>query len=365
VSDLDAHYMRRALVLAAQGLGRTSPNPAVGAVVVKHDAVVGEGWHHAAGQPHAEVEALRAAGEAARGATVYVTLEPCSHFGRTPPCTDALIQAGVARVVYACPDCDERCAGQADALLQAAGIGTECGPLGEEARRLNEAYYKFKRTGRPFVTLKLALTLDGRCATRAGDSQWITSEASRRRVHQLRDQSDAVMAGAGTAQCDRPRLTVRLVEPRDGRQPVRVVLAGDGLDAEQPLLQEPGRTLIFTGPEPSRRPEASPTVEIVALPERAGHLDLEEVLAELGRRDIMSVLLEGGPSLAGRFLEQGLVDKLVFFYAPKLLLDDQARGPQVRGRKVARMAEALNFEMDAVERVGPDLIVTLYPCSPA
>ena len=362
--------MRRALALAAQGLGRTSPNPVVGAVVVREGAVVGEGWHHAAGLPHAEVEALRAAGEAARGATVYVTLEPCSHFGRTPPCTGALIEAGVARVVYACPDCDERCAGKADALLQAAAISTQCGPLGAEALRLNEAYYKFKRTGRPFLTLKLALTLDGRCATRTGDSQWITSEESRRRVHEMRDQADAVMVGSGTVLADSPRLTVRLVEPRDGRQPVRVVLAPEGLAPDQPMLQEPGRTIVFTGPE-ARGAEASEAVEVVRLAAGEGRLDLEEVLAELGWRNIMSVLLEGGPTLAGRFLEQGLVDKLVFFYAPKLLLDDEARGPRVRGREVARMAEALEYQMDAIERVGAEVMVTLYPapggtpCSPA
>jgi diaminohydroxyphosphoribosylaminopyrimidine deaminase/5-amino-6-(5-phosphoribosylamino)uracil reductase len=352
--------MRRALELAALGLGRTSPNPAVGAVVVREGAVVGEGWHHAAGQPHAEVEALRAAGEGARGATIYVTLEPCSHFGRTPPCTGALIAAGVARVVYACPDCDERCAGKADALLQAAGIQTRCGPLGAEALRLNEAYYKFKRTGRPFVTLKLALTLDGRCATRRGDSRWITGEPARRRVHEMRDQSDAVMVGSGTALADSPRLTVRLTEPRDGRQPLRVVLAPEGLAPDQPMLREPGRTLIFTGPA-ARGAEASETVEIVRLAAGGRRLDLAQVLAELGQRQVMSVLLEGGPTLAGRFLEQGLVDKLVFFYAPKLLLDEEAAGPRVPGREVGRIAEALEYRLDAVEQVGADFMVTLYP----
>jgi diaminohydroxyphosphoribosylaminopyrimidine deaminase/5-amino-6-(5-phosphoribosylamino)uracil reductase len=367
--ELDAHFMRQALALAAQGLGRTSPNPAVGAVVVKDGAVVGQGWHRAAGQPHAEVEALREAGEAARGATVYVTLEPCSHHGRTPPCTAALIAAGVKRVVYACPDCDERCAGKAEAILREAGIEAQCGPLGDEARRLNEAYFKFKQTCRPFVTLKLALTLDGRCSTRTGDSKWITSEESRRRVHQMRDQVDAVMVGGGTVRDDSPRLTVRLVEPRDGRQPIRVVLDTDGISREEPMLREPGETIIFMSRQSyneiqygdSYLPEESDQVEIVPLWARQYHLDLEEVLEELGSRDIMSVLLEGGPSLAGRFLEEGLVDKLVFFYAPKLLLDDEAFGPRVRDREVGSIAEALNFEIEAVERVGPDLMVTLYP----
>lgn len=337
--------------------------------MVRDGAVVGEGWHRAAGQPHAEVEALAAAGEAARGATVYVTLEPCSHYGRTPPCTEALIAAGVKRVVYACLDCDERCAGKAEALLREAGIETEGGPLAEEARRLNEAYFKFKQTGLPFVTLKLALTLDGRCATRIGDSQWITSEQARRRVHRMRDQADAVMIGEGTLLADNPRLTVRLVEPRDGRQPVRVIVAVDGVGVYHPILQEPGRTVIVMSrrayelrPESGRAlPEESDQVRLLPVTERHGHLDLPEALRALAGEDLLSILLEGGPSLAGRFLEQGLVDKLVFFYAPKLLLDDQAAGPRVRGRSVTQMSEALNYRMDAVEQVGPDLMVTLYP----
>ncbi len=361
--------MRRALALAAQGLGRTSPNPAVGAVVVKEGAIVGEGWHRAAGQPHAEVEALTAASEAARGGTVYVTLEPCSHYGRTPPCTEALIAAGVKRVVYACPDCDQRCAGKAESILRQAGIESQCGPLAEEARRLNEAYFKFKQTGLPFVTLKLALTLDGRCATRIGDSQWITSEESRRRVHQMRDQADAVMIGEGTLLADNPRLTVRLVEPRDGRQPVRVVLAVDGIGAYHPILQEPGRTVIVMSrqayelrPEHDRDlPEESDRVRLLPVKEHHRHLDLQEALHRLAEQDLLGILLEGGPSLAGRFLEQGLVDKLVFFYAPRLLLDDQALGPRVRGRSVTQIAEALNYRIDTVEQVGPDLMVTMYP----
>ncbi len=363
--------MRQALVLAAQGLGRTSPNPAVGAVVVRDGVVVGSGYHHAAGQPHAEVEALREAGEAARGATVYITLEPCSHHGRTPPCTDALITAGVARVVYACPDCDERCAGQAEAILREAGIETQCGPLADEARRLNEAYFKFKQAGRPFVTLKLALTLDGRCATREGDSQWITSEASRRRVHRLRDQMDAVMVGAGTVRADDPALTVRLVESHDGRQPVRVVLAPEGLAATARFFREPGTTVVVMDGDrfnaalfSDHRPVEREEVDYALLHARQDRFDLSEVLEELAARKLMSVLVEGGPTLAGEFLEAGLVDKLVFFYAPKLLLDDEARSPRVEGRKVSKIAAALNFQIDAVEQIGPDLMVTLYPCSP-
>lgn len=364
--------MRQALALAAQGLGRTSPNPAVGAVVVRDGQVVGEGWHRAAGEPHAEVEALQAAGARARGATLYVSLEPCSHYGRTPPCTEALIRAGVSRVVYACADCDERCAGQAAPALRAAGIEVVAGVLEGEARRLNEAYFKFKQTGRPFVTLKLALTLDGRCATRAGDSRWITSEEARRRVHQLRDQADAVMVGSGTVLTDDPRLTVRLVKPHDGRQPVRVVIDPQGLTRAHWLYQEPGRAILVMDRRTYEESvdcgggllRGGDNLEILLLNAPGGNFDLEEVLRSLGERNLVSILLEGGPTLAGSFLRQGLVDKLIFFYAPKLLLDEQARGPRVPGLEVAKIAEALNYQIDAAERVGPDLMVTLYPCSP-
>lgn len=360
----DELYMRQALALAAQGLGRTSPNPAVGAVVVSGGEVVGTGFHRAAGQPHAEVEALAAAGERAREATVYVTLEPCSHYGRTPPCTEALQQAGVTRVVYACEDCDSRCAGKAAPFLRSAGIEVEAGLLAAEARRLNEAFFQHKQTGRPLVTLKLALTLEGRMATRTGDSQWITSEASRHRVQLLRDQSDAVMVGAGTVARDDPRLTVRLSpeEQRDTRQPLAVLLCPDGVPTGARVLRGGRPVLVFSAPgAAAAAPLDAP--EVVEVPGAEGRLDLPAVLHELGRRNVMSVLLEGGPTLAGSFLREGLVDKLIVFYAPKLLLDAAAPGPMAPGREVLAMAQALCFEIDAAERIGPDLMVTLYPCS--
>jgi diaminohydroxyphosphoribosylaminopyrimidine deaminase/5-amino-6-(5-phosphoribosylamino)uracil reductase len=333
--------------------------------------VVGAGWHHAAGAPHAEVEAIREAGVRARGATAYVTLEPCSHYGRTAPCTEALISAGVARVVFACADCDVRSAGKATGILREAGVEVEGGLLNAEAQRLNEAFFKHKQTGLPFITLKLALTLDGRMATRAGDSQWVTSEESRRRVHLLRDQSDVVMVGAGTLARDNPRLTVRLGEKerRDARQPLPVILAAEGVPAGARVLRGTHPALVFTAETSGRTgvspvsvgPElyVPPAVEYVPFPAPEGRLDLPAVLAELGRRKLMSVLLEGGATLAGSFLREGLVDKLLIFYAPKLLLDEGAVGPRVPGLIVEKMAEALDFRLDGVEQIGPDAMLTL------
>lgn len=358
--------MRRALTLAAQGLGRTAPNPAVGAVVVQAERIVGEGWHQAAGQPHAEVAALGAAGEQTRGATIYVTLEPCSHYGRTPPCTEALINAGVARVVYACSDCDDRSAGRADRILKEAGLEVASGLLGKEAYRLNEAYFKHKNMGLPFVTLKLALTLDGRVATRTGQSQWITGPEARRRVHKMRNQSDAVAVGIGTVLADDPRLTVRL-EGEDIRNPVRVII---DTEAHTPpharLLSELGQTLITVGEKAQDELVADlekAGAEVMRLPQCGGRIDLHELLGRLGERDIMGLLVEGGPTLAGALLDQGLVDKLVLFYAPKILGDEQAL-PAVRGRILEELSASLNFRLDTVEIVGPDLMVTAYLCSP-
>ncbi|HEY3396590.1 MAG TPA: bifunctional diaminohydroxyphosphoribosylaminopyrimidine deaminase/5-amino-6-(5-phosphoribosylamino)uracil reductase RibD [Armatimonadota bacterium] len=358
--------MQQALALAARGLGRTAPNPPVGAVVVRAGEVAGRGWHHAAGRPHAEVEALHDAGERARGGTIYVTLEPCSHYGRTPPCTAALIAAGVSRVVYAVKDCDPRTAGQADDILRQVGIEVTCGLLETEGQRLLEAYCKHKRTALPFVTLKMALTLDGHAATREYDSHWITGEPARRRVHRMRDQADAVLVGSGTIRSDDPLLTTRLVAAGEGRQPLRVVVAVEGISPEAQLLRQPGATLIAVSEKADAqrlRPLEDKGAQIVRLPEREGRIDLPALLEELGRRDLMSVLVEGGPTLAGSLLSQGLVDKLVFFYAPKVLGDERAV-PGVRGRVALRMSDALEYELRESEQIGSDLVVTLYPCSP-
>lgn len=371
-SDLD--YMRRALELAARGIGRTSPNPAVGCVVVADDTVVGEGYHQRAGEAHAEVLALRAARSRAHGAVVYVTLEPCSHQGRTPPCTDALLKAGVARVVYACADCDERSAGKATHILEAGGVSVTAGVLEHEALRLNEAYFKHKRTGMPFVTLKMACSLDGRTATRTGDSHWISGEEARRRVHQMRDRSDAVMVGVGTVLADDPQLTTRLGEA-EARDALRVVV--DSTARTPPTARvvtgPPGAGCLIAVGENAPVHRVADLVragaQVVTLPPASddnGHsrVSLPHLMQELGQRGVMSVLLEGGAALSGAMFDLGLVDKLCLFYAPRLI-GGAGAFPVLGGRGVARADEAVPVRVETIERVGQDILVMGYPCSRA
>ena len=359
-------YMRRALELAARGLGRTSPNPAVGAVVVRDGGIVAEGYHRRAGEPHAERVALLAAGDSARGADLYCTLEPCCHHGRTPPCTELIIASGLRSLWYASTDPDPRCAGQGAAMLSAAGVEVHPGLLAGEADRLNEAYFRHKSSGLPFVTLKLAMSLDGKVATRTGHSRWITSETARELVHQWRDQSDAVMAGVGTALADDPQLAVR-PEPADGRQPLRVFVDSRARTAvtARALSREHGACLVAASEAaPADRVEAlrAAGAEVLILPEAAGRVDLAALMSELGRRDVMSVLCEGGPGLAAGLVARGLVDKYRLFHAPLLIgaeglsaigplgLDEVGHGP--------------HLTVDDVGLIGPDVLVTAYPCLP-
>ncbi len=359
-------HMRRALALAARGLGRTSPNPAVGAVVVRGDTVVGEGFHERAGAPHAERVALGIAGEAARGADLYVTLEPCCHHGRTPPCTEAIIEAGIARVFYACADPDPRASGDGHRQLEAAGVQVEAGLLRDEAERVNEAYLKHKRTGRPFVTLKLAMSLDGKIATRSGDARWITGEAARRRVHEMRNSSDAVMVGVGTVLADDPRLTTRGIE--GGRDALRVICDSRARtppdarvisqDSDAPCLVAVAEGAGAERVEALR--EAGP--EVLVLPGQNGRVDLDALSLALGEREVMSVLLEGGGTLAWSALKSGMVDKVALFYAPMILGGDEAI-PAVGGLGIERIADAFRLREMTVERVGDDLLVEGYLCS--
>jgi diaminohydroxyphosphoribosylaminopyrimidine deaminase / 5-amino-6-(5-phosphoribosylamino)uracil reductase len=316
-------YMRRALALARRGQGRTAPNPAVGAVVVRAGQVVGAGFHPAAGEPHAEIFALRQAGALARGADLYVTLEPCCHQGRTGPCTDAILQAGIARVYAGCVDPNPKVSGQGLTLLRQGGVTTEVGILETECRRLIAPFAKHLIAGLPYVILKAAMTLDGRTATATGHSRWISNPASRRQVHRLRDRVDAIMVGIGTVLRDDPLLTTRL--PRGGRDPLRVVVdAALRISEEAAILNlsSAAPTLIATTAQADRDKAERLTgrgVEILYVEERDGRVDLTALLRQLGARGVQSLLLEGGATLNAAALQAGLVDRVMIFVAPRLL----------------------------------------------
>lgn len=352
----EADAMRRAVLLAARGTGGTSPNPVVGCVVLDAGGeVAGEGWHRRAGGPHAEVHALGAAGERARGGTAVVTLEPCSHTGRTGPCAQTLIDARVARVVYAVADPDPTAAGGA-ATLADAGIDVEGGLLAEDAERVNEAWLTSVRLGRPFVLWKYAATLDGRIAATDGSSRWITSPQSRADVHRLRAEADAVLVGSGTLRADDPHLAVRNAAAHI-RQPLRVVvdtnatvrLGARVLDAAAPTLiavAEDADTSHLSG------------TDVVRLPRTATGLAVPALLAALHQRGVRSVLLEGGPTLAGSFVAAGAVDKVTGYLAPALL----GGGPAALGEAgIPTIARALRLDVSEAVRIGPDLRVTAYP----
>lgn len=355
----DPQHLRRALTLAARARGRTAPNPMVGAVVVADGRVVGEGWHPRAGEPHAEVFALRHAGEAARGATLYVTLEPCCHYGRTPPCTEAVLAAGIRRVVVAMSDPFPKVAGGGLARLRAAGLEVECGLLEAEARDLNRAYLRAVQTGLPWVTLKMAMTLDGKTATRAGDSRWITGERARAYVHRLRDWNDAVMVGIGTARADDPQLTARL---RGARNPLRVVIDPRGeLSLESHLVRHAAEipTLVAVADGTDAAPLRERGVSVEELSQRGRWLDLDALLRRLVARGVHSVLCEGGSGLGASLLEAGLVDEVAWFIAPKLVGGREAPGA-VAGTGVERMAEAWTLENVRYRRFGEDMAVFGY-----
>ncbi|BAS29112.1 5-amino-6-(5-phosphoribosylamino)uracil reductase [Limnochorda pilosa] len=364
--------MRRALALAQRGVGHTQPNPAVGSVVVREGRVVGEGYHHRAGEPHAEVLALRGAGDAARGATLYVTLEPCNHYGRTPPCTEAILAAGVRRVVAATGDPNPKVAGSGFERLRAAGVEVEVGLLGRESEALNPWYPTFVRQGRPWVHLKLATTLDGRLATRTGDARWITSEAARREVHHLRHRSGAVVVGAGTVRADNPTLTVRAIRPPGGaHQPLRVVVSRHLELPQEARIFSPelaGRTVAVTGPAAPIDAEMrlrERGVEVWRLPLGsdgilAGGLDLAELLRRLAGAGVASLLVEGGGTLAASWLEGGRVDRVSWYVAPTFTGDARAV-PALAGRGVERLADAWRLRPVRVRRVGPDVVFEGVP----
>lgn len=361
--------MQLALQLASMANGQTAPNPLVGAIVVKDGYIVGQGTHLRAGEPHAEVHALRMAGEQARGATMYVTLEPCSHYGRTPPCADAVVAAGVARVVVANTDPDIRVAGRGFARLREHGIAVVTGVLADIGERVNETYFHVKRTGRPFVIWKCAATLDGYIATLTGDSYYVTSLAARDDVQQLRAACDAIAVGIGTALADDPRLTVRATatdtQP-SGRQPTRIVFDSDlRLPPSARMLSEPGVTIVFTAEDQfvtcAQRKEkleaAGATVVSVPRDEHR-RVALPIAFAHLVEQGIHSVFLEGGARLASACITARLVDKVVYYMAPKLLGGGRAA---LTNLGLERMASAISLRDVVCLAVGDDFRVTGYP----
>jgi diaminohydroxyphosphoribosylaminopyrimidine deaminase/5-amino-6-(5-phosphoribosylamino)uracil reductase len=354
----DEKFMDRALRLAKRGLGRTSPNPPVGAVVVRDGEVVAEAYHHGAGKPHAEAEALEAAGERARGAAIYVTLEPCCHYGRTPPCAPALIHAGIKRVVAPFADPDPRVAGKGFDELRRAGVEVVVGIGQKEAESLIEAHRKYVTERMPFVTLKMAASLDGKIATRAGRSRWISSEKARRWSRRLRRLNDAIMVGLGTVIADDPEL---LAGKAGGRQPLRVVvdsLARLPLDARLLSNSRQPPLIAVTGKADPQKVEQLRELgaEVVAVPSDDGRVDLRELLRKLAEREVTSVVVEGGGTLAASFLEKGLVDRVAIVIAPIILGGQKAPTP-VEGEGVEDVAQALRVLDVEVRRLGPDILV--------
>jgi diaminohydroxyphosphoribosylaminopyrimidine deaminase/5-amino-6-(5-phosphoribosylamino)uracil reductase len=357
----DELYMRRALDLARQGEGRTCPNPPVGAVIVSGENIVGSGFHPAAGQPHAEMFALREAGELARNATAYVTLEPCSHQGRTGPCADALVKAGIKRVVVGVQDPNPLVAGRGLALLKEHSITVQIGPCEHECRRLIAPFARHVATGTPFVTMKSAVTLDGKTATSLGESRWISNEQSRLAVHQLRNRVDGIMVGVGTVLRDNPRLTTRI--EGTGRDPLRIVVDSTlrtPLQAAVVTTDSTARTLIATTPQASKekiRELEKAGVEILICNEREGSgVDLHDLLRQLGQYPLQHLLLEGGAILNQSFLNAGLVDRVMVFVAPLLLGGSDGKG-MFSGYGPQFLSGAVQLAELRVTEVAGDLLI--------
>ena len=357
----DEKFMKRALDLAVKAIGRTSPNPLVGCVIVKDEQIIGEGYHLQAGTPHAEVHALAAAGEQARGATAYVTLEPCSHFGRTPPCAEALIRAGIRRVVVAMKDPNPLVSGRGIARLREVGIQVDLGLMSPEASLINEVFVKVITTGLPFVLYKTAMTLDGKIATETGDSRWVSSEVSRQYVHQLRDHYDVILVGSETVIQDNPALTCRLP---NGQDPVRLIVDGKLRLAEnaQVLTSSAQSPCIIATTQAASHEKLERLNQLVGVEvwqyDTLRHVPLEKLLRDLVLRGWASVLLEGGGGLAGTLIQDQLVDKLEFFIAPKLV---GGKGPSpLSGLHIECMAEAITLQDLHFDMYSGDLHVTGY-----
>ncbi|MGD8969980.1 MAG: bifunctional diaminohydroxyphosphoribosylaminopyrimidine deaminase/5-amino-6-(5-phosphoribosylamino)uracil reductase RibD [Desulfobacterales bacterium] len=360
----DEKYMLLALDLAQKGAGFTSPNPMVGAVVVKDNRIVGKGYHAAAGQPHAEVNAIEDAGLEARGGTLYVSLEPCNHTGRTPPCTEKILAAGIRRVVVAMRDPNPDVQGGGLAFLSEKGIEVTSGVCEDSAERLNEVFIKYARTRRPFVTIKCAATLDGRIATRTGDARWVSGAVSRKQVHRLRHASDAIMVGVNTVRSDDPSLTTR-INGFHGKDPRRFILDTHLSISEDARVLQGGAatgTTVVTGPvipeEKLRRIEEM-GVRILSSPLKEGRIDLNRLMAAIGAAEVTSLLVEGGSRVIASAFRDGIVDKVIFFFAPKILGGDDGV-PICRGPGPGLMQDCLPIKKMQVHRVGEDVMIEGY-----
>lgn len=362
---MNEEYMKRALLLAENGIGRVNPNPLVGAVLVREGRIIGEGWHQAYGQAHAEVNAVNNAeskGETVKGATVYVNLEPCCHYGKTPPCTELLIRKQVERVVIGVLDPNPLVAGKGAQMLREAGIEVTAGILEEECRKLNEVFCYFIKHRRPYIVLKAAMSLDGKIAAPSGESKWITEEAARKDVQLLRNRYSAIMTGVETVIKDDPELTCRL---EGGRNPIRIILDSSlriPLDKRVLTDQQNNRTVIActegASSEKSSKLEALGT-KVLPCRSRNGRIDLEDLTAKLGALSVDSVLLEGGATVNDSAFSQGIVDKLIIYIAPKIIGGEKSK-TVVGGHGIETLDQAYPLEIESMERVGEDLRVIAY-----
>ncbi len=354
----DSVWMERAITLARKGKGRTSPNPAVGAVIVKKGAIIGEGWHKKAGAPHAEAAALKSCKTSPQGATIYVTLEPCNHHGRTPPCAEAIIESGIREVVIGAKDRSPKKGRKGIEALRRAGVKVRTAVMEAECERLIEDFNKHSTTALPFFTLKAALTLDGKIATRTGDSKWISSPQSRRLVHQLRNESDAIIVGVDTVIADDPLLTVRHGQPR--KNPLRVIVDSQlKIPAKSKIVKTANGvpTLVVTthtAPAMKVKTLGKAGVEVVTLPAKVGRVNLRKLAELLGERNVMGAMVESGGRLASAFLDAGLIDRALFHIAPKLVGGDYCA---LNGAGVAKMAEAWPLTNIEISNCGGDIVV--------
>lgn len=356
-------FMAMAVALAKKGIGRTSPNPSVGALIVKNGKIIGRGYHKKAGLAHAEINALKEAGLNAKNAEMYVTLEPCNHFGKTPPCTDAVIKAGIKNVFIGMKDPNPLVAGSGIRRLRSAGIYVETGILKSECKAINESYIKYITTDTPFVTLKLAATLDGRIATKAGESKWITGKEARKSAHRMRSETDAVMVGIGTILKDNPELTTRLVK---GKNPLRIVVDSKlRIPMNAKVLNPEKNTIIATvagqkSEVKNRKLKKlkAKGAEIIALPSKTGAVDLKVLMDKLGKRKITSLMIEGGSTLAASAIKQGIVDKAAIFLAPKMIGKEGL--PIVGELGIKRLKDAICLSRLECKKVGEDILVQGY-----